>query len=95
MKLLIPSKQWTSSYATVYFTSKYRNTNNSEVIIDKPNKPKPKNIIFHFFQIIIIIIVIKNFLRDSGFIHRLVDGGYYNLYIGNTTKVKKSNFLSK
>ena len=34
-----------------------------------------------------------NFLRDSGFIHRFVDGGYYNLYIGNTTKVKKSNFL--
>ena len=95
LKLLIPSKQCTSSYATLYFTSKYRNINNSEVIIDKTNKPKQKKYYLSFFSNNYNYYRHINFLRDSGFIHKLVDGGYYNLYIGNTTKVKKSNFLSK
>lgn len=95
LKLLIPSNRCTSSYATVYFTSKYRNINNSEVILETPNKPKQKTYYLSFFSNNYNYYRHINFLRDSGFIHRLVDGGYYNLYIGNTTKVNKSNFLSK
>lgn len=33
-------------------------------------------------------------MKDSGFIHSLVDRGHHNLYIGKTTKIKKTYYLS-
>lgn len=95
IKLLIPSKQCVSSYPTVYFTSKYREINKNEVIIDKRNKPKKKIYFLSFFSKIYNYRRHINFLKESGFIHSLFDRGYHNLYIGNTSKVKKTNFLSK
>ena len=47
LKLLIPSEKCSSSYPTVYLTSKYREINKSEVIIDEPNNPKQKNYLIY------------------------------------------------
>ena len=94
LKLLIPSKQCTSFYPTVYFTSKYREINKNEFIIDKLNKPNNKIYFLSFFSNVYNYRRHINFLKDSGFIHSLVDRGHHNLYIGKTTKIKKTYYLS-
>ena len=92
LKLLLPSKQCSSPYPTVYFTSEYRDINKNVVFTKKEVNEKKYYLSFFLnnynyrHQI---------FLKRTGFIQKNIDDGKNNLYIGTTNKIKKSNYLSK
>ena len=91
LKLLLPSKQCSSPYPTMYFTSEYRDIN--ENVVFTKNEVNKKKYYLSFFLNNYDCHRHQIFLKRTGFRQKNIDDGKNNLYIGTTNKIKKSNYL--